>query len=162
MEFDVYLAHNSVDRLQVRKIAEKLRQRGLKPWLEEEQIDPELAARSETYYSCPAAVDVGQPNPLSESIFGLTTITCSGITDPQQALPPVKSAAVFLGSVGLGKWQAAQLLSLTNQFIKQRIPVISVLLPGVSRISNHLSILRPFPRVDFETLEDERALYHWS
>ena len=38
--FDVFLAHNTEDKPQVRKIAEKLRQRKLKPWLDEEQIPP--------------------------------------------------------------------------------------------------------------------------
>jgi hypothetical protein len=38
--FDVFLAHNSVDKPQVRAIAEKLKRRGLKPWLDEEQIAP--------------------------------------------------------------------------------------------------------------------------
>lgn len=37
-QFDVFLAHNSVDKPQVRVIAKKLRERGLKPWLDEEQI----------------------------------------------------------------------------------------------------------------------------
>ncbi|MGK7953039.1 MAG: GUN4 domain-containing protein [Xenococcaceae cyanobacterium] len=38
--FDVFLAHNSVDKPQVRAIAKELRKRGLKPWLDEEQIAP--------------------------------------------------------------------------------------------------------------------------
>ena len=37
-KFDVFLAHNSVDKPQVRAIAKELRKRGLKPWLDEEQI----------------------------------------------------------------------------------------------------------------------------
>ena len=36
--FDVFLAHNSKDKLQVRLITEELRKRGLKPWLDEEQM----------------------------------------------------------------------------------------------------------------------------
>ena len=39
-QFDVFLAHNSADKPQVRVIANKLRERGLKPWLDEEQIPP--------------------------------------------------------------------------------------------------------------------------
>ncbi|MGK7948160.1 MAG: toll/interleukin-1 receptor domain-containing protein [Xenococcaceae cyanobacterium] len=39
-EFDVFLAHNSVDKPKIRAIAKKLKQRGLKPWLDEEQIAP--------------------------------------------------------------------------------------------------------------------------
>ena len=37
-KFDIFLAHNSVDKPQVRAIAEQLRRHGLKPWLDEEQI----------------------------------------------------------------------------------------------------------------------------
>jgi hypothetical protein len=38
--FDVFLAHNSQDKPQVRAIANKLKRRGLKVWLDEEQILP--------------------------------------------------------------------------------------------------------------------------
>jgi len=38
--FDVFLAHNSEDKPQVRAIANKLKRRGLKVWLDEEQIPP--------------------------------------------------------------------------------------------------------------------------
>ncbi|MDJ0677693.1 MAG: toll/interleukin-1 receptor domain-containing protein [Calothrix sp. MO_167.B42] len=39
-EFDVFLAHNSQDKQQVEEIAEALRLRGMKPWLDKEQIPP--------------------------------------------------------------------------------------------------------------------------
>jgi len=39
-EFDVFLAHNNQDKPQVRKIAQELKRRSLKPWLDEEQIPP--------------------------------------------------------------------------------------------------------------------------
>lgn len=38
--FDVFLAHNSADKPKVRAIAEQLKRRNLKPWLDEEQIAP--------------------------------------------------------------------------------------------------------------------------
>lgn len=38
--FDVFLAHNTADKPQVRVIANKLREHGLNPWLDEEQIPP--------------------------------------------------------------------------------------------------------------------------
>ena len=37
-QFDVFLAHNSVDKPLVREISARLRERGLNPWLDEEQI----------------------------------------------------------------------------------------------------------------------------
>jgi hypothetical protein len=39
-EFDVFLAHNSTDKESVRAIAGELKQRGLNPWLDEQQIPP--------------------------------------------------------------------------------------------------------------------------
>ncbi len=48
-QFDVFLAHNSVDKPQVRVIAKKLRERGLKPWLDEEQIPPGMSFQDEIH-----------------------------------------------------------------------------------------------------------------
>lgn len=39
-EFDVFLAHNSADKPQVEAIGEALKCRGLKPWIDKEQIPP--------------------------------------------------------------------------------------------------------------------------
>ncbi|PSR18601.1 hypothetical protein C8255_06555 [filamentous cyanobacterium CCP3] len=39
-EFDVFLAHNSIDKPSIRHISNKLKDKGLKPWLDEEQILP--------------------------------------------------------------------------------------------------------------------------
>jgi|GEM_PF-2914680 len=39
-QFDVFLAHNSQDKPLVRIIAEELKQRDLKPWIDEEEIPP--------------------------------------------------------------------------------------------------------------------------
>jgi hypothetical protein len=38
--FDVFLCHNSEDKSAVRAISEKLAERNIKPWLDEEQIGP--------------------------------------------------------------------------------------------------------------------------
>ncbi len=38
--YDVFLAHNSADKLFVEKISKKLKERGLNPWLDKEQIPP--------------------------------------------------------------------------------------------------------------------------
>ncbi len=37
-EFDVFLAHNSDDKPQIRAVSHSLKRRGLRPWLDEEQI----------------------------------------------------------------------------------------------------------------------------
>lgn len=39
-QFDVFLPHNSQDKPLVRIIAEELKQRDLKPWIDEEEIPP--------------------------------------------------------------------------------------------------------------------------
>ncbi|MGI2903550.1 TIR domain-containing protein [Tolypothrix sp. VBCCA 56010] len=39
-QFDVFFAHNSKDKPQVRVIAQELKQQGLNPWIDEEQIHP--------------------------------------------------------------------------------------------------------------------------
>lgn len=40
--FDTFLCHNNTDKQSVRKLAEQLRENGLKPWLDEEQLRPGL------------------------------------------------------------------------------------------------------------------------
>ncbi len=61
--FDVFLAHNSEDKADVRTIATKLREQGLKPWLDEEQIRPGKSFQDEIQKAIPqikaAAVIIG-------------------------------------------------------------------------------------------------------
>ncbi len=102
-EFDVFLAHNSLDKPQVRKISAKLRERGLKPWLDEEQIPPGKLFQDEI----------------------------------QKAIPKIKSAAMIIGSQGLGNWQTLELKTLISQFVNRKIPVIPVLLVGVNKIPDN-------------------------
>ncbi len=124
-KFDVFLAHNSVDKPQVRAIASELRRRGLNPWLDEEQIPPgEL---------------------FQEAI--------------QRAIPQIKSAAICIGLVGLGRWQVIELQTLISQFVERGIRVIPVLLPGVDRIPDNLLFLRQFNWVSFEKIDDAASLY---
>ncbi|MEH2116708.1 toll/interleukin-1 receptor domain-containing protein [Nostoc sp.] len=124
-KFDVFLVHNSNDKPQVRAIAESLKQRGLSPWLDEEQIPPGRLFQDEI----------------------------------QQAIPLVKSAAIFFGQQGLGNWQAMELRSLITQCIDRRIPVIPVLLPGVNNLPDNLLFLQQFSWVVFSNnLDDEQPL----
>ena len=123
--FDVFLAHNSQDKPQVRAIANQLKQRGLKPWLDEEQIPP--------------------GRPFQDEI--------------QQAIPNVKSAAIFIGSGGLGQWQVMELRSLTSRCVTDGIPVIPILLPGVGKIPDDLLFLQEFNWVSFASgIDDIEAL----
>ena len=123
--FDVFLAHNSQDKPQVRAIANKLKRRGLTVWLDEEQIPP---GRS-----------------FQDAI--------------QQALQNVKSAAIFIGTEGLGKWQILELRSLISRLLEADIPIIPVLLPGVEGIPDNLLFLRELNYVKFEKgINDFEAL----
>ncbi len=124
-QFDVFLAHNSQDKLQVRAIANELKRHGIKPWLDEEQIPP----------------------------------GCSFQDVIQQAIPNVKSAAIFIGSRGLGNWQAMELQALISHCVETDIPLIPVLLPGVERIPEHLLLLKEFSWVRFASeIDDAEAL----
>jgi hypothetical protein len=40
VHFDVFLCHNSADKLAVRWTAERLRERGIRPWLDEDELRP--------------------------------------------------------------------------------------------------------------------------
>ena len=57
-EFDVFLCHNVSDKPVVRNLAEQLRKRGLRPWLDEKELRPGLPFQSkieETIRNIPAA-----------------------------------------------------------------------------------------------------------
>lgn len=41
-QYDVFLAHNSQDKPQVRAVAKELRQCGLNPWLDEDVTAPAM------------------------------------------------------------------------------------------------------------------------
>ena len=124
-QFDVFLAHNTQDKPQVRVIAQELKRRGLKPWLDSEQIPP--------------------GRPFQDEI--------------QKAISLVKSAAILIGSQGLGKWQGMELRSLISKFVDKNISVIPVLLPSVNEIPDNLSFLKEFNYVSFQQIDDENALH---
>jgi GTPase SAR1 family protein len=57
-EFDVFLCHNVSDKPSVRKLAQQLRERGLRPWLDENELRPGLPFQSmieKTIQNIPAA-----------------------------------------------------------------------------------------------------------
>ena len=124
-QFDVFLAHNSLDKPQVKAIAEKIKQRDLKPWLDDEQIPP----------------------------------GCSFQDKIQEAIPLVKSAAIFISVNGLGAWQAWEVRALMSQCAQNHIRLIPVLLPGVKNVPEHLRFLAEFRWVRFSKgIDDENAL----
>ncbi|QSJ16488.1 GUN4 domain-containing protein [Nostoc sp. UHCC 0702] len=124
-EFDVFLAHNSLDKPEVQYIAVALKRRNLRPWIDDEQIPPGRTFQDEI----------------------------------QQAIPLVRSAAIFIGVRGLGRWQSWELKALINQCVKRNIPVIPVLLPGVEQLPENLIFLQEFRWICFsESISDEHAL----
>ncbi|MBW4502266.1 MAG: toll/interleukin-1 receptor domain-containing protein [Scytonema hyalinum WJT4-NPBG1] len=124
-EFDVFLAHNTADKPEVRAIANQLKERGIKVWLDEEQIPPGRSFQDEI----------------------------------QKAIPLVKSAAIFIGLKGLGKWQTMEVRSLTTRCVEKGIPLIPILLPGVNQFPEKLVFLKEYTRVDFsQSIDDVQAL----
>jgi len=124
-ELDVFLAHNSADKPEVRAIANQLKERGIKVWLDEDQIPPGRSFQDEI----------------------------------QKAIPLVKSAAIFIGLKGLGKWQTMELRVLTTSCVEKGIPLIPVLLPGVTKLPEKLVFLKEYTWVVFsKSIDDVQAL----
>jgi hypothetical protein len=109
-EFDVFLAHNSIDKDQIKLINEKLKDRGMKTWLDVEQVRPGTS--------------------FQDAI--------------QKAMSSIKSAAIFIGKHGLGNWQGLELKVILSMCLKQNIPVIPVLLPGVPDFPQDILFLNEF------------------
>ncbi|MBH8573031.1 toll/interleukin-1 receptor domain-containing protein [Nostocaceae cyanobacterium CENA369] len=124
-QFDVFLAHNTQDKPEVRAIALALKQRNIKSWIDEEQIPPGRFFQEEI----------------------------------QKAISSVKSAAIFIGLQGIGKWQNWELKAFISQCVEKKIPVIPVLLPGVNNLPEDLIFLKELSWVIFSNgIDDENAL----
>lgn len=126
--FDVFLAHNSLDKLEIRIIYKYLKQLGLNPWLDEKQI---------------------RPGQLYQDVI-------------QKAIQQIQCVAVFIGTTGLGRWQALELQGFISQCVEKHIPVIPVLLPGVEYIPETLIFLKQFHQVCFECEIEEDFEAFWS
>src|SRR5262245_31295251 len=112
--FDVFLSHNSRDKPVVREICESLRERGLRPWMDEEELIPGRDWQK-----------------ALESI-----------------LETVPTAAVFLGSSGLGPWEEREMRASLEQLVDRGAFVIPVLLPGAPAKPTLPLFLRAFTWVD--------------
>jgi hypothetical protein len=78
----------------------------------------------------------------------------------QTIIPKVKSACIFLGVHGVGRWEALELRTFVSQCIEQSIPIIPVLLPMVQEIPKNLLFLRELNWVQFQNkLEEKDAIY---
>ena len=90
-KFDVFLAHNSVDKPQVRVIASELRRRGLNPWLDEEQIPPGRSFQEEIQKAIPqiqsAAIFIGLTGLGRWQVLELQTLTSQFINNGIPVIP---------------------------------------------------------------------------
>ena len=114
--FDVFLAHNSKDKPLIRQIYQELKKRGIKPWLDEEELLP--------------------GDRFLDKI--------------QDAIGQSKTAAICIGSEGLGQWQAIEAEILIALFIQQGVKVIPVLLPPVATLPSKPLFLQLFQFVQLE------------
>ncbi|WP_175587032.1 toll/interleukin-1 receptor domain-containing protein, partial [Nostoc sp. UIC 10630] len=79
--------------------------------------------------------------------------------DIQQIIPLVKSAAIFIDSQELGRWQNWELKPFIDQCVINKIPVIPVLLPGISNLPEDLVFLKQLRWVTFSNgINDKPAL----
>lgn len=115
-EFDVFLVHNNADKEQVIAISERLKTRGINPWLDSEQIPP---------------------GRWFQDII-------------EKIIPNVKSAAIIMGKKGIGKWQTLELRTFISQCVEKDIPVIPILLPGVTQMPPGLLFLKELNCVFFK------------
>ena len=95
-EFDVFISHNSQDKIIVRKLAEALKNFELKVWLDEEQLLPGRF--------------------WQEAIEAIIETT--------------RTAVVLVGQDGVGPWEDIEMRTCLSEFVRRKLPVIPVLLPG--------------------------------
>ena len=76
----------------------------------------------------------------------------------QDAIPRVKSAAIIIGTHGLGQWQRPEMEVFITQCVESKFPVIPVLLPGVDQIPPELSFLKRLRSVKFVHRIDETGV----
>jgi hypothetical protein len=83
----------------------------------------------------------------------------------QEAIPKVKSAAVIVGKKGLGRWEIVELRAFISQCVERGMPVIPVLLPGVTKLPSKLAFLKEFNRIRFtKSVDDTKVLdsFEWG
>ena len=67
----------------------------------------------------------------------------------EEKIRQIKSAAVFVGSDGIGPWQQTQLNAFLREFVRSGRPIIPVLLPDTSRVPKLPLFLAETIWVDF-------------
>jgi hypothetical protein len=81
----------------------------------------------------------------------------------EKQLGTIKSAAVFVGSAGLGPWQEQEMYGLLREFVDRKAPVIPVLLPDAPSKPELPLFLRALTWVDFRSADpDPLSLLVWG
>jgi len=119
--FDAFMAHNSADKKAVESIAAYLRKKGVRVWLDKEQI---------------------APGRFFQDVL-------------QEHLPRCRSALIFIGRAGVGRWQTVEIRTLMTRCVEQNIPILPVLLPGAEEIPSELLFLRELQWVKFRRSTNE-------
>lgn len=110
---DVFLSYDRRDQAEVVRLAEALRRRGVRPWLD--------------------VWDLAPGRPWQEEL--------------EAVIRTVPAAAVIVGRRGLGPWEARETRAFLEEYVRRRLPVVPVLLPGA--LSAGLPVfLRAFGSVD--------------
>lgn len=128
-KFDVFLAHNSLDKPEVIKIAQYLKKNGLNPWLDKEQI---LAGDN-----IQKVVFQG----ISQSKVGAFFISQNGLGTFQENLELGAIIHVFLKKNNAKGFR-----------------VIPILLPGINDIPEEFYYLSQWAWIKFTSSNDEEAL----
>lgn len=67
----------------------------------------------------------------------------------EEDVPNIKSAAIFIGEAGLGRWQRREIEVFLDEFVRRGCPVIPVLLPNTPDKPELTPFLRTMTWVDF-------------
>ncbi len=122
--YDVFLSHNSADKPVVRELATILKERGLRPWLDEWELRP------------------GEP--WQEAI--------------EDIIQTIRTAAVCFGEAGLGPWEEPEMRACLSQFVRRKLRVIPVLLPGAPKVPDLPLFLSEFTWVDMREGLTDKAM----
>jgi DNA-directed RNA polymerase subunit RPC12/RpoP len=77
----------------------------------------------------------------------------------ERVLPNTRAVAVFIAAVGTGPWEQLEIYAALQLFVKNRRPLIPVLLPGATGTSGLPLFLQQFNIVRFDLdVHDENAL----
>lgn len=114
--FDIFLSYHYGDREMVKLIADLLRQRGIKVWLDVWELVP--------------------GRPWQEAL--------------ESVIQMANAAALFVGPSGLGPWQEPEMRACLSEFVKRKLPVIPVLLPGIKMAPELPLFLKAFTWVDLQ------------